>query len=112
MNETIRKNKTANRLLIVGIITMAISFILLGLFTYSLVNQIIKDNFSSAIGLVLTIIFYLMPGIIVSILSFLFNALAYKKCENPKPNIYKISFVLSIVLPVIYFIEFIMLYII
>ena len=109
MNEGNKKSKV---LLIIGIITMIISFVLLGVFTNSLINQVVKDDFSSAVGLVITIIFYLIPGIIVSILSFLFNTLAYKKSVKPTPIIYKICFIISCVVPVVYFIEFIMLYII
>lgn len=110
MNKSV--NKKSRVLLIFGIITLIISLLFLGIFTDALIKQIVYDNFASAIGLVFTIIFYLIPGIIVSMLSFLFNTLAYKKSDKPAPVVYKICFTLSGVIPLIYFIEFIMLYII
>ena len=109
MNENIgvKTSKKAKILLVLGIITMIISLVFLGIFTNALIQLVTRKDLGSALGVVLTLVLYFAPGGLISMLSILFNAIAFNSLYKPRPKIYKISFILSILLFVGYVVEFI-----
>ena len=71
------KEKSGKGLLITGIIFLSISIIFFGLFEFVFVDALINQNFSSAIGLIIGIIYLLIPGIIFSITSTIINLASF-----------------------------------
>lgn len=109
MNENIgiKTSKKAKILLVLGIVAMIIALAFLGIFTNALIQLVTKKDLGSALGVVLTLVLYFAPGGLVSMLSILFNAIAFNSLDKPRPKIYKTSFILSILLFVAYVVEFI-----
>ena len=109
--ENVSKVKKTNKfLLILGIITLVASLVFLGLFFSVLIPAMKKADLGIAFGLVLGIIFYLLPGFIVSILSIIFNILTYKSNPQSKYKMTLIMMVFSIIISIGYLISFALIY--
>ena len=109
--EKVVTNKKSKALLISSMIVMIIDLIFLAIFINALIEQQIHQNLSSAFGLVLTLIFIFIPGVIISLVGFTLSFLSFKSVSKPRPIVYKVSFIISIIIPIVYCINFILLYI-
>lgn len=103
-----KNSKSINIILVIGIVFMIVGYYFALAFLWNEMQYFIHgSNLDTGLGVAFGLILLWLPAVVISIISFILNLIAYKKTIKPRGFIRITIFVLSIVLPVICLGEFI-----
>lgn len=106
-----KNTRTSNILLIFGCVFLVAGYFFAFAFLTNLIKYFVMGNtLQAGLGVAFGIIILWIPALVISIISFILNLIAYKKANRPRALGRKMLFILSIILPIICAIEYIITY--
>lgn len=106
MNQKVEKiTRERKGLIVTGIIFLIITFIFLSLFAYCLLDSLMSEGLDKGIGLVIALVYLLIPGAILSFISLIINFIVLKRAESKR--IKSIPFILSLSMLILFIAGFV-----
>ena len=97
-----KNSKGTNVLLAFGWILLVAGYYSCFTFLWNIIEYFtLGSDLSTGLGVAFGLILFWIPAVVLSVLAFIFNVIAFKKAIKPRSFWRKLPFVLSIILPVI-----------